>query len=79
MEQMEKEQTVVRRILLCFVLVFCFFVFWSFPGATPAACGGSQPGGPIGAVATSLRQSHSKVGSELRLLPTPQLVATPDP
>ena len=34
------------------------------------AYGGSQAGGLIGAVATGLRQSHSKVGSELRLRPT---------
>ena len=30
------------------------------------------------AVATGLRQSHSNAGSEPRLRPTPQLMATPD-
>ena len=33
----------------------------------------------IGNVAAGLRQSHSNVGSEPRLQPTPQLTATPDP
>ena len=43
------------------------------------AYGGSQTRGPIGAVAASLRQSHSNSGSEPHLRPTPQLTATPDP
>ena len=43
------------------------------------AYGGSQARGRIRAVATSLSQSHSNAGSELRLQPTPQLTATPDP
>ena len=46
--------------------------------AAPAAYGGSQARGLIGAVATGLRQSHSNVGSEPCLQPTPQLTATPD-
>ena len=33
----------------------------------------------IGAAATSLHPSHSKVGSELHLQSIPQLMATPDP
>ena len=36
------------------------------------AYGGSQSRGLIGAVATSLRQSHSNSGSEPHLRPTPQ-------
>ena len=43
------------------------------------AYGGSQARGPIGAVATSLHQSHSNARSETRLQPTPQLMAIPDP
>ena len=43
------------------------------------AHGGSQDRGPIGAVATSLHQSHSNAGSELCLQTTLQLKATPDP
>ena len=65
-----------------------FFVFLSvvvvvavvaISWAAPAAYGGSQARGRIGAVATGLRQSHSNVGSEPRLQPTPQLTATLDP
>ena len=65
-----------------FFLSFVFFVvvvIVAISWATPAAYGGSQARGPIGAVATGLHQSHSNVGSELRLQPTPQLTAMPDP
>ena len=47
--------------------------------ATPMTYGGSQATGRIGDVAASLRHSHSNLGSELRLQPTPQLMAMPDP
>ena len=78
---------------LSLLFVFCFLSFVSlFFGvvvvvvvvvvaiswAAPAAYGGSQARGRIGAVATGLRQSHSNSGSEPRLQPTPQLTATPD-
>ena len=43
------------------------------------AYGGSQARGVIEAVAAGLRRSHSNVGSELRLRPTPQLTATQIP
>ena len=43
------------------------------------AYGDSQARGLIGAVAAGLCQSHSNVGSELRLQPIPQLTAMPDP
>ena len=43
------------------------------------AYGASQARGLIGAVATGLCQSHSNVGSEMHLRPTPQLTATLDP
>ena len=60
-------------------LIFLFFfVFLLFLWAAPAAYGGSQARGRIGAVATGLRQSHSNAGSEPSLQPTPQLMATPD-
>ena len=52
--------------------------FFVFSRATPEAYGDSQARGLIGVVATGLRQSHSNVGSEPRLQPTPQL-KTPDP
>ena len=55
-------------------------VVLSFYGHT--TYGDSQARGPVrtvGTVASSLRQSHSNVGSESRLQPTPQLMATTDP
>ena len=61
-----------------FLIIFNFFVFF-FSRAAPEAYGGSQTGGPIGAVAAGLHHSHSNVGSEPHLRPTPQLTATPDP
>ena len=57
---------------------FFFFCLFAISWAAPAAYGGSQARGRIGAVATGLRQSHSNAGSEPRLQPTPQLTATPD-
>ena len=62
-----------------FFFFFCLFVVVAISWAAPAAYGGSQARGRIGAVATGLRQSHSNAGSEPRLQPTPQLRATPDP
>jgi len=43
------------------------------------AYGGSQARGLIGAVANGLRHSHSNLGSELSLQPTPQLTAMLNP
>ena len=47
--------------------------------ATPAAHGGSQARGRIGATAAGLHHSQSNAGSEPRLRPTPQRTATQDP
>ena len=58
------------------LLIFFFFVFYR---ATPAAYGSSQARGLIGAMAAGLHHSHSNVGSEPHLWPTPELMATPDP
>ena len=58
--------------------LFLFFCLFAFSRAAPAAYGGSQARGRIGAVATGLCQSHSNAGSEPHLQPTPQLTATPD-
>ena len=52
---------------------FFFLIFFAISWAAPAAYGGSQARGLIGAVAASLRQSHSNAGSEPCLRPTPQL------
>ena len=46
---------------------FFFFGLFAISWAAPAAYGGSQARGLIGAVATSLCQSHSNAGSEPRL------------
>ena len=64
-----------RLVIFCF-LFFCIFVFSRAP---LVAYGGSQARGRIGAVAASLRQSHSNAASEPGLRPTPQLTATLDP
>ena len=47
-----------------FIFIFYFF---AFSRAIPVAYGASQPRGLIGAVATSLRHSHSNAVSELCL------------
>ena len=69
-----KHKTFSLRIILFFI----FFIFCLF-GATPAAYEGSQARGQNRAIATGLRQSHSNMGSEPHLQPTPQLTTTPDP
>ena len=58
-----------------FLLFFLFLVF----RAASEAYGSSQARGRIGATAAGLHHSHSNVGSELRLRPTPQPMTTPDP
>ena len=63
---------------LCLVHIF-FFLSFSLFKATPAAYGGSQTRGQIGAVVASLHQGLSNTGSEPRLRPAPQITATPDP
>ena len=60
-------------------MIFFFFGLFAFSWAAPEAYGGSQARSLIRAVDPGLGQSHSHMGSELRLQPTPQLVATPDP
>ena len=61
-------------VFLSFLLSFLLFCLFR---DTPAA--GAQARGGIRAVAASLHHSHSNMGSELHLQPTPQLMATPDP
>ena len=55
------------------------FFFFGLFRAAPTTYGGSQARDRMGAVAAGLHHSHSNAGSELRLQPTPQLTATPDP
>ena len=59
--------------------LFIYFCLFRLFRAVPAAHGDSQARGLIGAVATGLCQSHSNMGSEPPLQPTPQLMALPDP
>ena len=66
-------------LLFLFFFFFLSFCLFAFSRATPVAYGGSQARGLIGAVATSLRQSHSNARSKPRLRPTALLTATPDP
>ena len=61
------------------VKVFVFVCLFVFSYAAPAAYGGSQARGLIGAVAAGLHHSHSNAGSKPRLWPTPQLTAMLDP
>ena len=62
-----------------FSFSFFFFCLFAFSRAAPVAYGGSHAKGRIGAVAASLCQSHSNLGPELRLRPTPQLTEMPHP
>ena len=60
----KNEASIIYKANLFFVVAFfwflsvLFFVF-ALSRAAPTACGGSQARGRIGAVAASLRQSHS--------------------
>jgi len=69
----------MRLVVPSVFFFFFFFGLFAISWAAPTAYGGSQARGPIGAIATGLRQSHSNSGSEPRLQPTPQLTAMPDP
>ena len=60
-----------------YFILFCF-LFLLFR-ATPAAYGGSQAGGLIGATDASLCHRHSNARSEPNLQPTPQLTEMLDP
>ena len=57
---------------------FCLF-FLGGGGGAPAAYGGSQARGRIGATTAGLHQSHGNTRSKPCLQPTPQLMAVPDP
>ena len=54
-------------------------LFLFFFMATPVAYGGSQARGQIQAAVARLCPSHSRMGSEPRLQPTPQLTIILDP
>ena len=61
-------------------LIFFFFCLFAISWIAPAAYGGSLARGCIGAIATSLRQSHSNARSEpCASAPYTVAHATPDP
>ena len=62
-----------------FIFIFILFYFILLFRAAPAAYGSSQARGQIGATAAGLHHSHSSLGSEPRLQPTPQPRAMLDP
>ena len=71
--------TVYAFFTFYFILFyFILFYFICLFRTALTAYGDSQARGPIGAVAASLYQSHSNAGSEPRLQPAPQLMATSD-
>ena len=72
----ESPKTLFLKTLGSYQSDFFFFLLFR---ATLAAYGGSQAVGQIGAVAAGLRHSHSNSGSEPRLQPIPQLMATLEP
>ena len=63
---------------ICLGIIIIIIIIWLFR-TTPAAYGGSQARGQIGATAAGLHHSHNNVGSLPQLQPTPQLAATLDP
>uniref|UniRef100_A0A8D1INP5 Protein FAM221A n=1 Tax=Sus scrofa TaxID=9823 RepID=A0A8D1INP5_PIG len=73
-----------KRKVIPIRLLNRLFVSWRSPTGVDCKLVGPETlcfcthRGPVGAVATGLRQSHSNAGSEPRLQPTPQLTATPD-
>ena len=64
------------RFLIYILFIFIYFLLFI---ATPAAFGGSQARGQIGAAAGALHHSHSNARSELHLGPTPQFTTMLDP
>ena len=60
------------------IFYFLFFSFFFLFRAAVGAYGSSKVGGQIGAAAVGLYHSHSNVGSELQLQPTPKLKAMLD-
>ena len=60
--------------------IFYLFIYLVFAfRAKPEAYGSSRARGWIGATGAGLDHSHSNMGSEPHLRPTPQITAMPDP
>ena len=58
--------------------LYPFYLFILLFRVTPVAYVSSPARGQVEAVAAGLHYSHSNVGSELCVRPTPQLMETPD-
>ena len=69
----------IPRSFIPFAAVTNGFFFLVFFRATPAAYGGSQAKGQIGAVAASLHHSYSNATSEPCLQTTLKRMTMPDP
>ena len=68
----------MNKIIYLFIYLFILSFFVFFLGLHPEHMEVSQARGRIRAVAASLGQGHSNVGSEPYLWPKPQLTVTPD-
>ena len=88
MEPRESTKPKQNRFIILIYIIICTQNIYTYIfkrpflfKAAPMAYGGSQARGLIGAVAASLRHSHShsNTGSEPHLRPTPQLTAMLDP
>ena len=67
---------ILTSVLSCSLVFVCLFaISWT----APAAYGGSQARGQIGAIAADLCQSHSNTGSKPHVQPATQLMAMLDP
>ena len=75
-----QSEVLLFNISVFFFQLFSFFLLFVFVfRAAPMAHRDSQARDQIGAVDAGLHHSHSNMGSESHLQPTPQLTATPDP
>ena len=74
---LEGQDHILYYFILFYYLFIYFCLFLVFSRAAPAAYGGSQAGGLIGAVASGLGHSHCNMRCEPR--PTPQLTSDPWP
>ena len=64
------------KVLFCFIYLFVYLFIYLFR-AGPTAYGSSQARGQIRAAVVGLYHSHGNLGSEPRLPPIPQPMATP--
>ena len=73
------EKTMTHKDTCTPMFIVALFFFFVISWAAPAAYGGSQARGPMGAIAADPCHSHSHVGSQPHLRPAPQVTGTLDP